>query len=389
MTIGSKLRQRRLSLGYTLDNIKSSLESKNITISKAALSEYELDKSVPKATNLYNLCQVLDISSEYLLKKTNFEINWIAFRKTSRLAKKEEVRIKFIAKEQVEAQLFLSDVINDYYKEEELPQFQVNSFDDAEDAAKKLREYWKIYTWPIESITSLLEERSIFIVDIDSEVGFDGLSGKIDGKKPIIITVGKNTIDRKRLNIAHELGHLVLKINEIDKEKAAFRFAAAFLIQKENIFNVIGKKRRYIDIRELQILKEEYGISIQALIRRCYDLNIIKESEYKRLNIYMRSNGLHTNEPGICHNKEIPTKIKSRLLRSISEGLTTESEVLSRFPGLSNEINRVIMNNDWNEKTNGDKNKILIESARALLDEYKTGGSLADFDLYDDIMDIE
>ena len=388
MTIGSRLKQRRLSLGYTLDDIKQLLSNNGVQISKAALSKYELDKSVPKATTLFYLSQVLNVSSEYFLKKINFEINWIAFRKTTKLNKKEEERIKFIAKEQVEAQLFLNDLIKEDI-EYTLPRYEINSLEEIEKVAEDLRIKWKIFNWAIESLTSILEEKSIFIVDVDSNTGFDGLSGMIDGKKPIIISVGENTIDRKRLNIAHELGHLVLKTNKINEEKAAFRFAGAFLINKENLFNSIGKKRRNIDIRELLILKEEYGISIQALIRRCFDLEIINESEYKRLNIYMRSTGLHLKEPGNCKNKEVPTKVKSRLFRAISEGLTTESEVLSRFPNLSSEINGVIMISDWNNKSEEYKIKKLEESAVSLLDEYEEGGSLADFEIYDDIQDIK
>jgi Zn-dependent peptidase ImmA (M78 family) len=389
MTIGSRLKQRRLSLGYTLDDLRLLVLKNGFKISKAALSKYELDKSIPRATNLFFLSQALSVSSDYFLKNTNFEINWIAFRKTTKLSKKEEERIKFIAKEQVEAQLFLNNLIKEGISEYNLPQFEVDTLEKADEVASEIRKDWKIYNWPIESLTSLLEERSIFIVDIDSNIGFDGLSGMVDGIKPIIITVGKNTIDRKRFNISHELGHLVLKSKNIDEEKVAYRFAGAFLIQKESIFNAIGKKRRNIDIRELQILKEEYGISIQALIRRCYDLEIINESEYKRLNIYMRTNGIHLKEPGMCKNKEVPTKVKSRLLRAISEGLTTESEVLCRFPNLSNEINGDIMGTVWDNITEESKNKKLEESAKILLSEYEKGGSLAGFDIYDDVMDIE
>ena len=50
MTIGNKLRQRRLSLGYTLDELRELISNQGVTISKASLSKYELDKSVPRAT---------------------------------------------------------------------------------------------------------------------------------------------------------------------------------------------------------------------------------------------------------------------------------------------------------------------------------------------------
>jgi transcriptional regulator with XRE-family HTH domain len=70
MTIGTKLRQRRLSLGYTLDELRELILNQGVTISKASLSKYELDKSVPKATNLYSVAIALNTTPDYFLKKT-------------------------------------------------------------------------------------------------------------------------------------------------------------------------------------------------------------------------------------------------------------------------------------------------------------------------------
>ena len=42
--------------------------------------------------------------------------------------------------------------------------------------------------------------------------------------------------DRHRLNVAHELGHLTLNPSEdVDEEKAAFRFGAAFLAPRRAV----------------------------------------------------------------------------------------------------------------------------------------------------------
>ena len=389
MTIGNRLRQRRLSLGYTLDDVRDLIVKQGVTISKASLSKYELDKSVPKATNLYYVAKALEVTPDYFLKERNFQINWIAFRKTTRLTNTEENRIKYIAKEQVEANLFLSKIIDQNSENYDLPEYYISSLEEAETAADTLREFWKLSNWPIDSITNLLEEKSVFIVDVDSTKGFDGLSGTVDDKMPLIITIGHNSVDRKRMSIAHELGHLVLKIDGVDEEKAAFRFAAALLIPRECLISILGKKRRNIDIRELLLIKEEYGISIQGLIRRCYDLSIVSEQEYKRLNIFIRVNGMYKNEPGLCTNKEVPIKIKSKLLRVISEGITTESEVFSRFPNLSIEIEGDNLSENRVERNNSDIKEQLMIAADNISSEYGKDGSLYGLDIYDDIMDSE
>jgi Zn-dependent peptidase ImmA (M78 family) len=387
MTIGNKLRQRRLSLGYTLDELKELVSNQGVTISKASLSKYELDKSVPKATNLYSVAKALNTSPDYFLKKTIFQIKWIAFRKNTRLTKTEEERIKYIAKEKVEANFFLNDLIGRDEVKYNYPTYNVSTFDEVESAANSLRLLWNMDNWPIDSITNLLEEKSVSLVDVESTKGFDGLSGWINNKIPLIISIGHNSVDRKRMSIAHELGHLLIVPKEIDEEKAAFRFAAAFIAPADCIKSKLGLKRRKIDIREFLLLKEEYGISIQALIRRCYDLKIIPVNEYKRLNIYMRSNGMYKNEPGVCTNKEIPIKIKSNLFRVVSEGLTTESEVLSRFPNLSSELEGDDMNENWTEIEPTEQKIILQTAAEGIASEYDDNGKLSGFELYDDILE--
>jgi Zn-dependent peptidase ImmA (M78 family)/transcriptional regulator with XRE-family HTH domain len=387
MTIGNKLRQRRLSLGYTLDELRELILNQGVTISKASLSKYELDKSVPKATNLYSVAKALNTTPDYFLKKTDFQIKWIAFRKNTNLTKTEEERIKYIAKEMVEANFFLNDLLGKNKINYNFPTFSVSTYDEIEQAADSLRSLWNMDNWPIDSITNLLEEKSVSLVDVESTKGFDGLSGRINNEIPLIITIGHNSVDRKRMSIAHELGHLILKPINIDEEKAAFRFAAAFLAPSDCIKSKLGVKRKNIDIRELLLLKEEYGISIQALIRRCYDLKIITEYEYKRLNIYMRSNGMYKNEPGICPNKEVPIRIKSNLLRVVSEGLTTESEVISRFPNLSSELEGDDMSVEWTEIKPSEQKSLLQAAAENIASEYEEDGDLSGFELYDDILE--
>ena len=86
---------------------------------------------------------------------------------------------------------------------------------------------------------------------------------------------------RQRLNLAHELGHLVLKISQsVDEEKAAFRFGAAFLAPKEWIMREVGDKRTAIDVQELIILKKKFGLSLQSILYRLKDLNMISGSYY-------------------------------------------------------------------------------------------------------------
>lgn len=391
MTLAQRLRQRRLVLGYTLDEVKELIQRRGHTVSKASISKYELGKSVPNATNLWHLSCVLEAPPEYFLREPRYEVSWIAFRKTTRLSKTNEERIRYFAKEQIEARFFLNEVLGIRLESPGMKKFAVSAYEDVEKISRSLRREWRIDTWPIESLSRTLEEESMFLVEIEEMNDFDGLSGWIDDTYPLIITTGGVPIDRKRMNIAHEFAHTVLDVknDQLNTEKLAFRFAAALLMPEQAMKETLGTRRRTVDIGELVLLKEEYGISIQALIRRCFDLGILSESEYRKMNIHMRSKGLHVNEPGICTNKEKPSMIKSRLLRAIAEGYTTESELLSRFPTLSSEIDVMHELGSWQDKTMQEKSTILREAAERMETEYTPGGALSNFEIVDTIHDYE
>ena len=68
---------------------------------------------------------------------------------------------------------------------------------------------------------------------------------------------------------------------KVAEEKAAFRFAGAFLAPRLCIQREVGSDRTRIRLEELLILKRRFGISIQALLRRLLDLGTIGQSQYR------------------------------------------------------------------------------------------------------------
>ena len=77
----------------------------------------------------------------------------------------------------------------------------------------------------------------------------------------------------------------------------AHRFAAALLVPADAARQELGEKRRHLAFTELGVLKEKYGLSMQAWIRRAKDLEIISESVYKSLCIQFSSKGWRKREP--------------------------------------------------------------------------------------------
>ena len=112
------------------------------------------------------------------------------------------------------------------------------------------------------------------------------------------------------------------------------------------MLNELGKKRSKITLKELEHLKEEYGISIQALMRRARDLDIISAIKYQNFCIRVRKEGWEKLETGKYNGEEKPVRDKNLLYRAISEGIISISKAASianvTVSELENEIQFVV-----------------------------------------------
>ena len=127
---------------------------------------------------------------------------------------------------------------------------------------------------------------------------FDGLSEIVNNIPVIVLLDGIKDGARQRFTIAHELGHLILNINndELDEERLCNRFASALLMPKEAIINEFGYSRGNINFFELTAFKNEFKVSYTAIVYRLKDLNIISEYLYKKLSIFL-SQRIGKNDP--------------------------------------------------------------------------------------------
>ena len=393
MTLGKRIRARRLVLGLTQADVVRGLAAvENTPLTKAALSKYEIGKSEPRATVLLSLARILQCKPEYFLPKPEFRVEWIAFRRKAGLGKTEQERILETAREHVNANICFQELLGDTTTPVKREARVITSLEAAETVAQDIRTEWGIGFWPIESITSALEADGVTIIPVAGRPGFDGLSGFADATFPFVVCNQNAPIDRYRMNLAHELGHLVIEPTRDEKldEALAFRFAGALLAPAEMVFKTVGQKRSQVDIRELLMLKEEYGISIQALIRRLLDLEIISQSQYREMHIRVRRSGFHVKEPGICPHPETPRDVKRMALRLVSEGIMTENELIAQFPFLQGDVGSSEAESLWQwrnlERSTPDaRSRTLKAAAEAAQDHYHDGGDLAGFDADDEL----
>ncbi|MGO2932633.1 ImmA/IrrE family metallo-endopeptidase [Microbacterium sp.] len=116
------------------------------------------------------------------------------------------------------------------------------------------------------------------------------------GEHAVILINATLPTDRKRLTIAHELGHLVLHSQyvDLDVEEQANCFAGEFLMPPQ----VIEPQLTNLTLGKLSDLKTEWGVSMQAIFERAYRMGKATADERQKFYRQMNSRGWKTREPG-------------------------------------------------------------------------------------------
>lgn len=148
---------------------------------------------------------------------------------------------------------------------------------------------------PVVNLTRWIEAAGCLIFEEDfGTQRIDGLSQWIDDY-PVVLINANAAPDRKRLTLAHELGHLVLHSNgpTEDMEGQATAFAYEFLMPADEI----RAEMRRLDLGKLLDLKREWGISMQALLERAYHMGLVTaESRAKFYKIMNAGDGRRTSQ---------------------------------------------------------------------------------------------
>jgi transcriptional regulator with XRE-family HTH domain len=339
--IERRLKQLRLARGLSLEALAAAMGG---VVTKQALSKYETGRARPSAAVLTKLAAALGVKSAALWAEPTVEVRFVAYRKRSALLKGEQARVESLVRQSLEERVRLQELTGQLdgfaLPVQSLP---VDRLEDVEKAAQDLRSAWSLGLDPVASVVGVLEDRRTHVLEIEANEKFDGLSAVAtkDGEVAAAAVVTRDGVpgERQRLNLAHELGHLVLKIGSgVDEERAAFRFGAAFLAPAPSLIPEIGAKRALIHPEELLVLKQRYGLSVQALLRRLRDLEVITESYYKQWCIDVNRLGWRKREP--CElPREQPRWLLQSVLRAFSEGLLAKDEA-ERMLGSSVEMDQ-------------------------------------------------
>jgi len=373
--LGERIKQFRLAKGMSLDELVASTGG---IVSKVALSKYERNLIKPSNKVISSISEALDVKITNLVNPPSLEIEFIAYRKGSGLAKKEQLHVENLVRTNLESRIKIQDLLFHNTKSPvPLKAFKVNTLADVETVSLDLRKHWNLGLDAIANLTYTLENNFIHVICFQSSKHFDGISAKVysNGELKAAAVVSKTEIsgERQRLNLAHELGHLVLDTAEnVDEEKAAFRFAGAFLAPAPTVYNIAGKKREHFQLHELLLLKKTFGMSIQSLLFRLKDLEIITPSAFTTWFRIINKNRWKKEEP-YPMKEEKSNWFRGNILRAFSEGLISSEEAGKLLGEQTTSGNlSLIKKKEFMKLSIEDRNNILSSEAKSLLNYYNS-----------------
>lgn len=346
-----RIKQARVSRGLSMVEL-----SELVSVSKQAISQYEMGKNAPSKAILNSIAMVLRYPISFFYKPVPVNENassavFFRSRKTAR------VKAVSAAREKIEIFREITDYLEQYvdFPILNLPKITyedegINPIDNEqiEQYALILREYWGLGKGPIDNLISIVQKNGIMVSKMQLRLNkLDAFSVWFDNKPFIFLSSDKDTNVRIRFDIAHELGHLLmhadyysaedLKNSAIHEklENEADRFAGAFLLPKESF----AKDVFSTSIDHFIQMKAKWMVSIGCMIYRCDTLGILSSNQIKYLKDQMTTRVYWRKEP---LDREMPVEKpfahKQAILLLLENGIITPGQLVEETGCSAEEI---------------------------------------------------
>lgn len=312
-----RIKQARVSRGLSMVEL-----SELVSVSKQAISQYEMGKTAPSKLTLNAIASILKYPVSFFYKPMPSNENAssaIFFRKR----KTAKVKALNAAREKIEIFREINNYLEEYVNFPKLDLPKVTYYDEGidpidneqiEEYAMTLRDHWGLGIGPIDNLINVVQRNGIMVSKMKLRLNkLDAFSVWFDNKPFIFLSADKDTNARIRFDLAHELGHLLmhadyyseedLKDNAICEklENEADRFAGAFLLPKKSF----SKDVFSTSIDHFIQMKAKWKASIGCMIYRCDTLGILTPNQIKYLKDQMTSRAYWRREP---LDKEMPVE---------------------------------------------------------------------------------
>jgi Zn-dependent peptidase ImmA (M78 family) len=198
--------------------------------------------------------------------------------------------------------------------------------DGPERAAQLVREQWRIGAGPVGHLVRLLENHGVLVVfSPEQAASVDAYSFDSRLRPVVILNPIKRDYYRQRFDVAHELGHLVMHSDAEPGgrivEDQAHRFAAELLMPADQVRDLLPATMGGNVWQALARLKEQWGVSIQALLYRARWLGRLSDVSYRNAMTTISARGWRRNEPGLVSAIEQPSLLPRAVELLEQEGI--------------------------------------------------------------------
>jgi Zn-dependent peptidase ImmA (M78 family)/transcriptional regulator with XRE-family HTH domain len=216
------------------------------------------------------------------------------------------------------------------FADPEVPSFPVpidhGGGDGPEQAAHLVREQWGLTAGPVGHLVRLLENHGVLVVFSPPQTAsVDAYSFDSQLRPIVVLNPIRRDYYRQRFDIAHELGHLVMhgdaEPGSRITEDQAHRFASELLMPATEIRDLLPSTMGGSIWRNLGKLKEQWGVSMQALLFRARRLGRLSDVSYRNAMTTISTRGWRRDEPGLVSTIEQPSLLPRAVELLAQEGV--------------------------------------------------------------------
>lgn len=312
----------RLVLARQLAGLRKSELAARIGKSATAVSAWETGMKRPTAANVVEVAISLGVTPAFFAPRgagtaTAVSVpHFRSLRSTSQKARDQAFAYGLLAVD-------IADAVEKHveFPEIDIPSFEVladNSGSEPEEAARELRRSWGIESGPMKHLVRMLEQHGVLVTFSPMQTSaVDAYSFESATRPVVVLNPVKNNYYRQRFDVAHELGHLVMHRDAEPGgrvvEDQAHRFASELLMPSADLRTLLPTAMNARSWDVLGALKEQWGVSIQALLFRARRLGTISDVTYRNAVITLTQRGWRRNEPGLVTTVEQPSMLAGSL----------------------------------------------------------------------------
>jgi Zn-dependent peptidase ImmA (M78 family)/DNA-binding XRE family transcriptional regulator len=177
-----------------------------------------------------------------------------------------------------------------------------------ENVARLVRSAWRLPPGPVACVVGAIESAGGLVVahPFDNDRA-DGMSWWLPNLPPLFFVNADMPGERQRFTLSHEIGHIIMhRVPSETIEDEADRFASEFLMPAKDILPDLSG----LNLERAAALKAYWRVSIQAIVRRAFDLKKITAKRYQGLFKQISAAGYRKQEPMPLAQEE-PTLLRS------------------------------------------------------------------------------